>query len=82
MKDFVKQDIHLSSRDALRKSVTILKNDVNYQSFNWVFRNSTLDLVVINDTALRIISKAAANLLKASRTQIENLANRIQILED
>lgn len=80
--DFVKQDVHLSSRDALRKSTTSLKNDVNYQSFSWVFRNSTLDLVVINDTALRIISKAAANLLKATRSQVENLASRIQILED
>ena len=80
--DFVKQDVHPASRDALRKSSTSPGDEARYLAFNWVFRGNTVDLVVMSDTALRVITKAAAQILKSSKAQLERLGQRVQVLED
>lgn len=58
------------------------KAEIKYQAFNWVFRNIAVDLVVMNDTTIKVITKAAANLLKANKALIEKISSRIRSLEE
>ena len=47
-----------------------------------MFRNIAVDLVVMNDTIIKVVTKAAANLLKANKALIEKISSRIRSLEE